>query len=76
MQGLLDAAAGRITAEDVKRLLADHAGRPEPICRHARGAAEWETTAALIAEPAARTLPLSLSYGPPCEGGFATYRFV
>ena len=30
--------------------------------------------AALIAEPAARTLPLS--YGPPCEGGFAPYRFV
>jgi isopenicillin-N N-acyltransferase-like protein len=74
MQGLLDAAAGRITVEDVKRLLADHAGRPEPICRHAGGAAEWETTAALIAEPAARTL--HLSYGPPCEGGFATYRFA
>jgi hypothetical protein len=74
MQGLLDAAAGRITVEDVKRLLADHAGRPEPICRHAMGAAGWETTAALIAEPAARTL--HLSYGPPCEGGFATYRFA
>jgi isopenicillin-N N-acyltransferase-like protein len=74
MQGLLDAAAGRITVEDVKRLLADHTGRPEPICRHAEGAAEWETAAALIAEPAARTL--HLSYGPPCEGGFATYRFA
>jgi hypothetical protein len=72
MQGLLDAAGGQITVEAIKRLLADHGGRPEPICRHAGAAAEWETTAALIAEPAARTL--HLSYGPPCEGVFATYR--
>jgi isopenicillin-N N-acyltransferase-like protein len=74
MQELLEAAAGRIGVEDVKRLLADHTGRPEPICRHADGPAEWETAAALIAEPAARAL--HLSYGPPCEGGFATYRFA
>jgi isopenicillin-N N-acyltransferase like protein len=71
MQELLE-GTGRIGVEEVKRMLADHAGRPEPICRHAAGATEWETTSALIAEPASRTL--HLSYGPPCEGRFAAYR--
>jgi isopenicillin-N N-acyltransferase-like protein len=73
MQELLDAAAGRITVAQVKRMLADHDGRPEPICRHAGNAAEWETTAAVIVEPVPRTL--HLSYGPPCEERFATYGF-
>lgn len=72
MQALLDAHAGRISVEDIKRMLADHTGRPEPICRHATTATEWETTSALIAEPASRRF--HLSYGPPCEGKFATYR--
>jgi len=74
LQALLDALAGRITVEEIKRMLADHAGRPEPLCRHATSAAEWETTSALIAEPASRTL--HLSYGPPCEGRFSTYRLT
>jgi len=72
MQEMLDAAAGRITVEQLKRMLADHGGRSEPICRHAGSAAEWETTAAVIVEPASRTL--HLSYGPPCEERFTTYR--
>jgi isopenicillin-N N-acyltransferase like protein len=72
MQAMLDAAAGHITVERIKRMLADHSGRPEPICRHAASATEWETAAAVIAEPASRTL--HLSYGPPCEGRFATYQ--
>ncbi len=71
MQALLGAAAGQITVEQVKRMLADHASRPEPICRHAASATEWETTAAVVVELAARTL--HLSYGPPCHGHFATY---
>jgi isopenicillin-N N-acyltransferase-like protein len=74
MQQMLDAAAGRITVDDLKRALTDHTGPAEPICRHARDPAEWETTAALIAEPASRAL--HLSYGPPCEGRFATYRIA
>jgi isopenicillin-N N-acyltransferase-like protein len=74
MQALLESAAGRVTVEDIKRMLADHAGRPKPLCRHATSAAEWETTSALIAEPASRTL--HLSYGPPCEGRFSTYRLT
>jgi isopenicillin-N N-acyltransferase-like protein len=72
MQTLLDSTAGRITVEEIKRMLADHTSRPEPICRHPTTATEWETTSALIVEPASRTL--HLSYGPPCEGGFAIYR--
>jgi hypothetical protein len=72
MQTFLDGATGRITVEEIKRMLADHASRPEPICRHATTATEWETTSALIAEPASRTL--HLSYGPPCEDRFAIYR--
>ena len=71
MQKLLEAAAGRIAVERVKRMLADHGGRPEAICRHAASAAEWETTAAVIVEPVSRTL--HLSYGPPCEENFAAY---
>jgi isopenicillin-N N-acyltransferase like protein len=74
MQQVLNAAAGRISVDDLKRALTDHTGPAEPICRHARSSAEWETTAALIAEPASRTL--HLSYGPPCEGRFATYRIA
>jgi isopenicillin-N N-acyltransferase-like protein len=71
MQELLEAEAGRIAVDDVKRMLADHHSRPEPICRHAASAREWETAAAVIVEPASRTL--HLSYGPPCEGRFATF---
>jgi isopenicillin-N N-acyltransferase-like protein len=71
MQALLEAQAGHITVQLVRAMLSDHTGRPEPICRHAAGTAEWETTSALIAEPVARAL--HLSYGPPCEGRFITY---
>jgi isopenicillin-N N-acyltransferase like protein len=72
LESLLAAASGRIDVEAIKGMLADHAGMPEPLCRHAAKASEWETASALIAEPASRTL--HLSYGPPCEGRFATYR--
>jgi len=72
MQSLLQAAAGALNVEEVKHVLADHSGNPEAICRHAKGKGEWETAAAIIAEPASRTL--HLSYGPPCERRFASYR--
>jgi isopenicillin-N N-acyltransferase-like protein len=73
-QALLNGAAGWITAEEIFGILADHAGRPEPICRHAGSRTEWETTSGLVAEPTSRTL--YLSYGPPCERAFATYRIA
>jgi isopenicillin-N N-acyltransferase-like protein len=69
---LLEPAAGRIGVETLKAVLSDHAGRPEPICRHAADASAWETASCLIGDLGARTL--HLSYGPPCEGRFATYR--
>jgi isopenicillin-N N-acyltransferase-like protein len=68
---LLEAAAGRISVETLRTILADHAGRPEPICRHAGSTSAWETASCLIADLEARTM--LLSYGPPCEGRFATY---
>jgi len=74
LQELLGDVAGRITVQDIKRMLADHSSRPEPLCRHAADPSMWETTAALIAEPATRTL--HLSYGPPCEGAFASHRIT
>ncbi len=74
MQALMDAAVAHIGAEGIRRMLDDHAGRPEAICRHARTATEQETTPAPIAEPVARML--HLSFGPPCEGRFATYRIA
>ena len=70
-QELLGTAAGRISVETLRTVLADHAGRPEPICRHASSASVWETASCLIADLGARTL--FLSYGPPCEGRFASY---
>ncbi len=72
MQALLDEAAGKVDVAAIARMLADHAGRPEPICRHAQNEKAWETASAVITEPATRTL--HLSFGPPCEGRFATYR--
>jgi len=72
MQTLLDGADGRVSVEEIKRMLADHSSRPEPICRHATTATEWETTSALIVEPVSRTL--HLSYGPPCEARYASYK--
>lgn len=72
MQGLLDEAVGKLDVGAIARMLADHASKPEPICRHAQSEKEWETASAVITEPATRTL--HLSYGPPCEGRFATYR--
>jgi len=65
---------GAISLELIKELLADHTTRPEPICRHAAHGADWETVSCLIAEPAARLL--HLSFGPPCEGRWFTYRCI
>ncbi len=67
----LAAHRGAIDLELIKRLLADHTVQPEPLCRHAAHAADWETVSALVAEPATRTL--HLSFGPPCEGRWFTY---
>jgi isopenicillin-N N-acyltransferase-like protein len=74
MQALLEEPAGKITVEDIRRMVADHASRPEPIGRHASTPAEYETASALITEPVSRTL--HLSYGPPCGAKFATYRIA
>ena len=45
---------------------------PEPVCRRPRSGDPFSTIAALIAEPHTRTL--HLSYGPPTNNHFTTYR--
>jgi hypothetical protein len=71
LQSGLEAAAGSLTVEAVKRLLAGHGCTPESVCRHAGHPQDYETAAALLAEPA--TCTLHISYGTPCVGRFTTY---
>jgi len=71
MQQILEEMAPEISLDGLKQLFANHDTQPETICRHAETPDQPETTSCLIAEPADRRL--HLSYGPPCEGGFATY---
>jgi len=68
---------GHITVDDMKHVLADHAGFPTSICRHPHDgpdhpsvSARGYTAASLIAEPA-RGL-IHVCRGNPCTGTFAT----
>jgi isopenicillin-N N-acyltransferase-like protein len=79
MRQLIAEKFGRITVEDMKRMLADHAGHPTSICRHPHDgpdhpscSARGKTTASLIAEPAAGKL--HVARGNPCQVPFATYQ--
>jgi isopenicillin-N N-acyltransferase-like protein len=74
----LAAAAGRLTVDDLKRFLADHAGHPTSICRHPHAgpdhpsvSARGKTVASLIAEPAAGRL--HVTRGNPCQAAYTTY---
>jgi isopenicillin-N N-acyltransferase-like protein len=78
MNALLTERYGALTVDDLKAALADHAGYPTAICRHAQTAdsnAGFETAgvtvAALIAEPE-RGL-LHIAPGNPCTNEFVTY---
>jgi isopenicillin-N N-acyltransferase-like protein len=71
LQRALEREAGELAVEPLTRMLADHSGSPEAVCRHALGPKDLETSAALIAEP--EDGRLHISYGPPCEGNFALY---
>jgi len=71
MQASLEAEAGRIDVAAMKRMLAQHTPSLEQICRHATKSGEYETAATSIAETATRRM--HVSYGPPCEGRWATY---
>jgi isopenicillin-N N-acyltransferase-like protein len=76
---LVAARAGPLTVDDLKVILADHAGYPTSICRHPHGgpdhpsvSARGRTTASLIAEPAAGVL--HVSRGNPCRNEYQAYR--
>jgi isopenicillin-N N-acyltransferase-like protein len=75
---LVDAKRGRLTIEDLKRILADHDGHPTSICRHPHDgpdhplvSARARTTASLIAEPGNGRL--HVTRGNPCEAAYTTY---
>jgi isopenicillin-N N-acyltransferase-like protein len=79
MQEHLQSRLGRLTVDDLKRFLSDHAGHPTSICRHPHSGPDdpvlpssGRTVASLIAEPD-RGL-LHVSRGNPCETAYATYR--
>jgi isopenicillin-N N-acyltransferase-like protein len=76
---LMAAHAGTLTVEDLRGVLADHAGYPTSICRHPHGGADHpsvpargRTAASLIAEPAKGTL--HVSRGNPCRNHHQAYQ--
>jgi isopenicillin-N N-acyltransferase-like protein len=78
MRELLRSRFGRLTVEDLKRFLADHAGEPTSICRHPHEgpdhpsvSARGRTVASLIAEPAAGRL--HVARGNPCGAAYTSY---
>jgi hypothetical protein len=79
MRELIRSKFGSITVEDVKAMLADHAGPPVGICRHPHEGegnaflpSAGKTVASLIAEPARGRL--HVAQGNPCENGFVEHR--
>jgi isopenicillin-N N-acyltransferase-like protein len=78
MRELVADGLGRLTVEDLKRILADHDGQPTSICRHPHAgpdhpsvSARGRTVASLIAEPAAGRL--HVSRGNPCRVPYTVY---
>ena len=72
LQAGLESHAGAIDTQVCRQLLSDQSGRPEPVCRPFRSGDPFATIAALIAVPHTQTL--HLSYGPPSNNHFTTYR--
>ena len=69
-QALVRQAWGNITADTMKRILADHEGGNGAICRH--GAAHLHSIAGYIAEPARGVLHVRRGHG--CTGTWTAYR--
>jgi isopenicillin-N N-acyltransferase-like protein len=68
LHSLIQSERGRVTVDDVKRFLADHANHPQSICRHT---VDMKTVASLIAEPERGRFHVCA--GNPCEGEWVTY---
>lgn len=76
---LLASSFGQLSVDEMKGILADHAGYPTSICRHPHTGPDHpscskrgKTTASLIAEPAQGRL--HVARGNPCQNAFATYQ--
>ncbi len=68
VQHLLNEKRGRITVDDLEKILSDHHDEPRTICRHeAKGA----TTAAFVAN--LTDLQMDIAIGNPCVAGFRRY---
>ena len=72
LQAGLDRHDGSVDTRVCRQLLSDQSGQPEPVCRPIRSGDPFATIAALIAIP--HTQILHLSYGPPSNNHFTTYR--
>jgi isopenicillin-N N-acyltransferase-like protein len=67
-------AAQRLSHEDLRAALSDHADSPNSICCHPDPLADplsrWKTLASVIMDPHSRTM--WLAEGPPCESEWVT----
>ena len=73
---ILNAAAPKITLDDIKAMFSDHFGYPRSICRHFEekgGVGQYETVASIIMDLTAGIL--YVSNGPPCENEYHEYTF-
>ena len=75
MQAMVKECHGKITVEDIKRMLSDHAGYPYSICDHEDPkypvAVRDDTNFAIIMDLTENCM--HLAYGNPCENAFDKY---
>jgi isopenicillin-N N-acyltransferase-like protein len=74
---LLEGSAAAITVDDMKRVLSDHEGHPQSVCRHPnddRVTGSHRTVVSMIVEPAERRM--HLTRGNPCERPYEVYRLT
>lgn len=71
---LADVSPGTVTLQRLRAVLADHAGAPESVCRHAESPDDMQTVFWAVADPARGEVQYGL--GPPCSAEPHTYRFA
>ena len=75
MQAMVKECHGKITLEDIKRMLSDHAGYPYSICDHEDPkypvAVRDDTDFVIIMDLTENCM--HLAYGNPCENEFDKY---
>jgi isopenicillin-N N-acyltransferase-like protein len=71
IEKLLDEMMGKITAGELKRIVADHTDYPFSICRHAAETDPLSTSAAVIMDLS--NLEMHVALGKPCRSAFESY---